>query len=290
MATRRVIVRLDVKGPDLVKGIRLEGLRVLGSPAELARRYYREGADELLYMDVVASLYGRNSLLEVVRETAREAFVPLGVGGGLRSLEDITLALRAGADKVVLNTAALRRPELVREASRRFGSSTIVVAIEAIRQPDGRWIAHTDNGRESSGRDAVEWAREAEELGAGELLVTSVDREGTGEGFDLELVGEVAARAGIPVIAHGGAGRLAHVSEVLERTEAAGVALASLLHYEQVGRADAPGAADGREGNTEFLRARRGFKKVEPRSLREVKEHLAARGIPCRPWTPEEGS
>lgn len=284
MATRRVIVRLDVKGPNLVKGIRLEGLRVLGTPAEFARRYYAEGADELLYMDVVASLYGRNSLLEVVRATAREAFIPLGVGGGLRSLEDITEALRAGADKVVVNTAALRRPELVREAARRFGSSTVVVAIEAIRQPDGRWIAHMDNGRESSGRDALEWAREAEELGAGELLVTSVDREGTGEGFDLELIGAVSERAGIPVIAHGGAGRLAHVSEVLERTSAASVALASLLHYEQVARADPP-AGDPREGNTEFLRARRGFKKVEPRSLREVKEHLAARGIPCRPWT-----
>ena len=179
----RIIPRLDIKGPNLVKGIHLEGLRVLGKPERFARAYYEGGADELIYMDVVASRYGRNSLLPIIERTAREIFIPLTVGGGLRTMEDIRAALRSGADKVSLNTAAIRNPQLIREAARKFGSSTIVVSIEAIRRPDGSYEAHTDNGRESTGVDACEWAVRAAELGAGELMVTSIDREGTGEGL-----------------------------------------------------------------------------------------------------------
>lgn len=282
MATRRVIARLDIKGPNLVKGIHLEGLRVLGTPGEFARYYSQAGADELLYMDVVASLYGRNSLHEVVRATAREAFLPLGVGGGLRDLEDIRAVLRAGADKVVLNTAAVRRPELVREAARRFGSSTVTVAIEAVRQPDGRYLASTDNGREPSGLEVVSWARTLEALGAGELLLTAVDREGTGRGFDLELTRAVAEAVSVPVIAHGGAGTAEHVAALLLGTEAAGVALASLLHYERL-RRGAPRVEDGREGNTEFLRGGRAFGAVQPCDIPTLKRHLLARGVSCRP-------
>ena len=163
----RLIPRLDIKGPNLVKGIHLEGLRVLGKPERFARWYYEQGADELLYMDVVASLYQRNSLLDIVRRTSREIFIPLTVGGGLRTLDDIREVLRAGADKVALNTAAINRPELVREAAECFGSSTIVVSIEAIRKPDGRYEAYTDNGREKTGVDVFEWAVRAAELGAG---------------------------------------------------------------------------------------------------------------------------
>src|SRR5574341_1652307 len=166
----RIIPRLDIKGPNLVKGIHLEGLRVLGKPDRFARCYYEHGADELLYMDVVASLYGRNSLLEIVARTSKEIFIPLTVGGGLRTLDDIKEALRAGADKVSLNTAAIGNPELVREASRRFGSSTIVVSIEAVKKPDGSYEAYTDNGRERTGVDALQWAVQAAELGAGEIL------------------------------------------------------------------------------------------------------------------------
>jgi len=179
----RIIPRLDIKGQNLVKGIHLEGLRVLGKPERFARYYYEQGADELLYVDIVASLYGRNNLLAIIERTAREIFIPLTVGGGLRSIEDIRNALRAGADKVAINTAAVRCPGFLREAAQKFGSSTVVLSIEAIKQPSGNYEAYTDNGRERAGLDVFEWAMRGVELGAGEILVTSVDREGTGLGL-----------------------------------------------------------------------------------------------------------
>lgn len=277
----RVIPRLDIKGPNLVKGIHLEGLRVLGKPERFARYYYEQGADELLYMDVVASLYGRNSLLDIVRRTAQEIFIPLTVGGGLRSLEDIKEALRAGADKVSINTAAIRNPELIREASRRFGSSTIVVSIEAIRQPDGRYEAYTDNGRERTGVDAFVWARQAAELGAGELLVTSIDREGTGEGFDLELTRTIAESVPIPVIACGGAGKISDVSQVVTEGKADAVCLASVLHYHCI-RYDAGQDVFSDEGNIEYLKTRRGFSKIQEATPPEIRTHLRQCGIECR--------
>jgi cyclase len=281
MENIRVIPRLDIKGPNLVKGIHLEGLRVLGKPERFARLYYEQGADELLYMDVVASLYQRNSLLDIVTRTAKEIFIPLTVGGGLRTLDDIRAVLRAGADKVSLNTAAINRPELIREASRRFGSSTIVVSIEAIRKPDGSYEAYTDNGRERTSVDAFEWAARAAEFGAGELLVTSIDREGTGKGFDLELTGRIARLVSIPVIACGGAGTLDHVHQVVRVGQAAAVCLASILHYDLLDRSRTEDFSA--EGNIEYLKSGRGFSKVRGASLPEIKEQLIRLGIPCRP-------
>jgi cyclase len=278
----RIIPRLDIKGPNLVKGIHLEGLRVLGRPERFARLYYEHGADELLYMDVVASLYGRNNLLDIVSRTAREIFIPLTVGGGLRTLDDIKEALRAGADKVSINTAAIGSPELVREAAHRFGSSTIVVSIEAIRMPDGRYEAYTDNGRERTGVDALEWAVRAAELGAGELLVTSIDREGTGKGFDLELTRAIAQSVSIPVIACGGAGRLGHVYDVVVEGKADAVCLASVLHYHAI-KHELTHDDVSSEGNTEHLRSGHGFSKVQDAALPEVKTYLLERGIACRP-------
>ena len=175
----RIIPRLDIKGPNLVKGIHLEGLRVLGKPEHFAEYYYDSGADELLYMDAVASLYERNSLLDIVERTAREIFIPLTVGGGLRSVDDIREVLRAGADKVSLNTAVINRPELISEAAEAFGASTVVVSIEALKREDGSYGAYVDYGRQNTGVDVFEWAERAGELGAGQLLVTSIDREGT---------------------------------------------------------------------------------------------------------------
>src|SRR3989338_5849085 len=166
----RIIPRLDVKGPNLVKGIHLEGLRVLGRPEVFAAQYYLEGADELMYMDVVASLYNRNSLHDIIVNTAKEIFIPLTGGGGLRTIEDIRGVLRAGADKVSLNTAAIKNPQIIKEAARRFGSSTIVISIEAARQPDGSYLVYTNNGREYTGVEVLRWTRLAEELGAGEKL------------------------------------------------------------------------------------------------------------------------
>lgn len=282
MSTVRIIPRLDIKGPNLVKGIHLEGLRVLGKPEQFARAYYEDGADELLYMDVVASLYGRNSLLEIVARTSREIFIPLTVGGGLRTLEDIQQVLRAGADKVALNTAAIRNPALVQDAATRFGSSTIVVSIEAIRKPDGRYEAYADNGREPTGVDAFTWARQAAELGAGELLVTSIDREGTGEGFDLELTRRIAEAVPVPVIACGGAGAAQHVADVITHGKADAVCVASLLHYHLIKRYGKERAGLEEEGNLEYLKSHRGFSKVQDASLPELKTFLAAQGVACR--------
>ena len=226
----RIIPRLDIKAPNLVKGIRLEGLRVLGDPAVYAQQYYEAGADELMYQDIVASLYGRNSLTDLVRRTSERVFIPLTVGGGIRTVMDIQGLLRAGADKVCLNTAAVARPELISEAASTFGSQCIVIAIETIRQPDGTWKAFTDNGREHTGLDAYDWARRAVDLGAGELLLTSVDREGTKKGFDLEFIKRLAKTVSVPVVAHGGAGCEQHIIEAA-KLGVDGVAVASLFHY-----------------------------------------------------------
>jgi cyclase len=241
----RVIPRLDIKGPNLVKGVHLEGLRVLGKPEEFARRYWLEGADELIYIDIVASLYQRNSLLDIVERTASEIFVPLTVGGGIRTTDDIASLLRAGADKVAVNTAAIARPAFLTEAARMFGSQCIVLSIEAKRHGRGVWEAYTDNGRERSGRDAVAWAKEGVRLGAGEILVTSVDQEGTGRGYDLELVGAIATQVPIPVIACGGAGDPQDVVDAVLIGKADAVALARILHYGQFEISTVKRALDG---------------------------------------------
>jgi cyclase len=235
MPPLRLIARLDIKGPNVVKGIHLEGLRVVGDPGALARRYYEAGIDEILYIDIVASLYGRNNILSIVEAAARDIFVPLTVGGGLRSVEDIVEALRHGADKVAINTAAIARPGFVREAAEALGSQCIVVSIEAKQRGPGRWEAFTENGREATGVDALDWAVEAERLGAGELLVTSIDREGTKKGFDIALLKAIRERVRIPVIASGGAGAPAHLETALREQSADAVACASVLHYETHG-------------------------------------------------------
>jgi len=286
MAYTRIIPRLDIKGPNVVKGIHLEGLRVLGKPEEFAQYYYENGADELIYMDVVASLYGRNSLLDIISLTAKKIFIPLTVGGGLRTLEDIQSVLRAGCDKVSLNTAAIQNPQFIRDASRKFGSSTIVVTIEAIKQSDGRYLAYTDNGREHTGLEVIEWARRVQDLGAGEVLITSVDQEGTGLGYNLELTKTVADLLEIPVIASGGAGCLHHVYEVIDEGHADAVAVASLLHYELVSKMTKGEDLDEKymqEGNVEFLKTRKNFSKIDSVSLGKLKEYLIENKLMVRP-------
>lgn len=231
----RLIARLDVKGPNLVKGIHLEGLRKLGDPNAFARRYYQAGIDEIFYIDIVASLYNRNSLLDIVERTTAEVFIPITVGGGIRSVEDAARALRAGADKVAINTAAVKRPELIREIANRFGAQCVVLSIEAKRRPAGNgWEVYYDNGREHTGLEVVDWARRACELGAGEILVTSVDREGTGKGFDLELMAQVSQAVPLPVIAGGGMGTIDHLTAVVKQGGADAVAMAHVLHYDKL--------------------------------------------------------
>ncbi|GGH15550.1 imidazole glycerol phosphate synthase cyclase subunit [Alsobacter metallidurans] len=233
MSTIRLIPRLDVKAPNLIKGVHLEGLRKIGDPNLRAKRYYEAGADEILYMDVVASLYERNSLLDIVERTTRDVFVPITVGGGIRSVEDARAALGAGADKVAVNTAAVRRPELISEMARVFGTQCVVLSIEAKR--DGaRWEAYTDNGRERTGLDAVEWAQRALTLGVGEILVTSVDQEGTRKGFDLALLAAIGAVATVPVIASGGMGSVEHAAAAVREGRADAIAIADMLHYDRM--------------------------------------------------------
>ncbi|MGE5503032.1 MAG: imidazole glycerol phosphate synthase subunit HisF [Actinomycetota bacterium] len=231
MIPARLIARLDIKGHNVVKGVHLEGLRVVGQPGDLARRYYGEGIDEIVFMDVVASLYGRNNILSVVEEAARDVFIPLTVGGGIRSLDDIVAVLRSGADKVAINTAAVGRPEFLREAAHAFGSQCVVLSVEAKRRGPGKWEALTDNGRELTGVDVLEWVVEAERLGAGEILLTSVDQEGTRKGFDMELLNAVRSRVRVPVIACGGAGSPEHVADVFATASADAVCCADIFHY-----------------------------------------------------------
>ena len=238
MANVRLIARLDIKGPNLIKGVQLEGLRVVGNPQEYARRYYEQGADELIYMDIVASLYGRSKLTEIVRRAAHDVFVPMTVGGGVRNVDDVRDLLRAGADKVAINTAAVRRPELVTEVARRFGSQCMVLSIEAKQQAPGQWEVYTDCGRERSGVDALEWACRGVRLGAGEILVTSIDREGTRKGFDVELTRVIASAVSVPVIASGGYGEPRHLLDVVQNGAADAVAFADALHYGRTTIAD----------------------------------------------------
>jgi len=284
----RIIPRLDIKGPNVVKGVHLEGLRVLGRPELFAARYYQEGADELLYMDAVASLYGRNNLEEIVARTAEQIFVPLTVGGGLRSVEDVRSILRAGADKVALNTAAILNPRLIAEAADAFGSQCVVLSVEARRLPSGEYECMTDNAREKSGREVGAWVDEAVRLGAGEILLTSVDQEGTGKGFDIELTRRIAQAVDVPVIACGGAGSLEDVRRVIVEGKADAVCIASILHYHAL---EAMQQADyAEEGNVDFLKqkvpvatrsehTRRG---IQPVALSTLKGSLRALGIPCR--------
>mgnify|MGYP000969529793 CR=1 FL=1 len=234
MARIRLIARMDIKGPNLIKGVHLEGLRVLGDPQVFATEYYKQGIDELIYMDAVASLYERNNLSEIVKHTARNLFIPLTVGGGVRSLEDARELLRAGADKIAINTAAVRDPDLIRRMSHRFGSQCMVLSIEAKRTGHGKWEAYTDNGREHTGLDVVEWAVRGAELGAGEILLTSVDQEGTRKGFDLELLRAVSEAVPIPVIASGGMGTLEHLADAVNIGKVDAVAMADVLHYKRM--------------------------------------------------------
>ncbi|MEO6873377.1 MAG: imidazole glycerol phosphate synthase subunit HisF [Opitutaceae bacterium] len=232
MLSRRIIPCLDVNAGRVVKGVRFQELRDAGDPVECARAYDAQGADELVFLDITASSDERHIMFDVVAKTAEQCFMPLTVGGGLRSLLDIETMLKAGADKVSLNTAAIKNPQLIAEAALRFGSQCIVLAIDAKREAAGKaWRVYTHGGRNPTELDAVNWARRGVELGAGEILLTSMDRDGTGDGYDLELTCAVSDAVTVPVIASGGAGTLAHLAEVLDRGHASAVLAATIFHF-----------------------------------------------------------
>jgi imidazole glycerol-phosphate synthase subunit HisF len=248
----RIIARLDIKAPNLIKGVNLEGVRVVGDPRAFATRYYQEGIDEIVYMDAVATLYGRNSLAGLVSDTAEHVYVPMTVGGGLRSIEDVDAMMRAGADKIAINTAALKRPEVLREVSRRFGCQAMVLSVEAKRRRAGDgWEAYVDNGREKTGRDVIDWVCQAAEHGIGEILLTSVDQEGTCAGFDIPLLRAVTDAVHVPVVASGGMGRLDHAVAAVQEGGADAIAMAHVLHYRKL-------------------------------SLHDIRDHLARHGIEVR--------
>ena len=222
----RLIPRLDIKGNKVIKGVQFEGLRVIGNPAELARRY-AEDADELLYLDTVASLYGRNQLVDLLTETTADVFIPITVGGGIKSCGDAERLFRAGADSIAVNTAAVQRPKLIDELAQHFGSQAVTVSIEA-KQVNGGWEAYTNHGRDKSGKDVVEWCREAVSRGDGQILLTSIDQDGTMRGLDLPLVRACSVQP-VPILASGGAGNADNLREVSELVD--GIAIGALLHY-----------------------------------------------------------
>lgn len=229
----RIIAKLDVKPPQVVKPVHFEGLRKIGSPADLAFKYYEQGVDEIFYVDIVSSLYRREILFDLISSTAKRVLVPFAVGGGVCNVDDFSRLFHHGADKVVVNTGAIENPSMIDSAAKVFGGQSVVVNIEAKSLTGNRWTCYTDCGRIPSGRDVVEWAREAESRGAGEILLQSVDRDGRQRGFDIELVGTVVDAVSIPVVAASGAGSLADILDVAREAAPSGIALASMLHYER---------------------------------------------------------
>jgi cyclase len=233
MSNIRLIARLDIKGPNLIKGVQLEGLRVMGDPNEFAIRYYHQGADELIFMDVVASLYGRNHLGEIIKKVTNNIFIPITVGGGIRSIDDATKILRCGADKVAINTAAVLNPDIISNISQKFGNQCVVLSIEAKKIRENSWEVYLDNGRERTGLNVVDWAKWGVSKGAGEILLTSVDREGTRKGFDVELVKAISSVVNVPIIASGGMGKPEDLLPVVQDGGADAIAMADILHYKR---------------------------------------------------------
>ena len=228
----RTIARLDIKGENLIKSISLEGLRVVGSPSKAARKYYLNGADELIYIDLVASLYGRSKMDHILKEATKDIFIPLTVGGGIRTIEDVEEMLLSGADKIAINTAAVSNPNLIKKVATKYGRQCMVLSIEA-KKTKNTWEVCTECGRESSGIDVIDWAKEGQVLGAGEILLTSIDREGTRKGFDVDLIKAVANEVKIPIIASGGFGDFNHLDSAIN-SGADAISIASCLHYNEM--------------------------------------------------------
>lgn len=234
MLAKRIVPCLDVRDGKVVKGVNFIGIKEVGDPVESAAEYDRQGADEIVFLDITATHEGRGTMLDVVSRTAKQVFVPLTVGGGIRTIDDFRDTLRAGADKVSVNSAAVRNPQLIKEAADIFGSQCVVVAIDAKKRPDGGYTVVVNGGRIDMGIDAVEWAKKAEELGAGEILLTSMDTDGCKNGFDIDMLNAVCSVVNIPVIASGGCGKLAHFTEVFEKTECTAALAASLFHFKEL--------------------------------------------------------
>ena len=234
MRSLRLIARLDIKGPNLIKGINLEGLKVLGKPNQFATEYYNSGIDELIFMDVVASLYGRNQLGEIIKEATKNIFIPITVSGGIRCIEDAMKVFSFGADKIGINSAAIKNPNLINKLVDKFGSQSIILSVEAKKVKNNYWEAYCNNGREKTNLNAIEWIKAGVKRGVGEVLLTSVDNEGTKKGFDLDLFKEASKITNVPIIASGGMGRLEHILNLVEKSGVDAIAMADVLHYKKL--------------------------------------------------------
>ncbi len=268
----RIIPRLDIKGPNLVKGINMEGLRVLGKPFQFAKSYYEEGADELILVDVVASLYGRNNLSNFVSETASNIFIPITVGGGIRNNDDVRKLLKSGADKVSLNTAAIENPNLINDLVKTYGSSTISVSCEVIKDSMGKYNLFTDNGREETNLELISWIEKVIDLGAGEIIVTDILKEGTGEGFDYNLIEKVLKVCKVPLLIHGGCRTKEDVLDVFKKFDLSGIVISSILHYDLIDRIKT--YSDENEGNITFLSNKNKYLNFNKISIDHLKSFL----------------
>ncbi len=231
---KRIIARLDIKGPNLIKGINFEGLRKLGNPNDFAIKYYVEEVDEILFMDNVASLYGRNSLFDVIKKSTEQIFVPITVGGGIRNLSDVEKILKSGADKVAINSAAISNPDLISQISKTFGSQCLVISIEAKKKNDKSWEAYVHNGRDKTGLDVMDWSKKCVDLGAGEIFVTSIDQDGTFKGFDNLLNDKISKNLKIPLVIGGGLGSLENLDLIKTNQNINGLSIGSALHYNKI--------------------------------------------------------
>lgn len=275
MPLKRIIARLDIKGPNLVKGINLEGLRVLGNPDFFFKNYYNSGADEIIYHDCVASLYDKKYILELINKASSNVFIPVAVGGGIKTLKDIELNLKNGADKVFINSAAIKNPKFLNEAVKNFGSSTISISIEANKKSDNKYYCFYDYGRETSTWQARDWVEEVQSRGVGEIILTSILKEGTGEGFDIELLNLVYDKISVPFIFHGGAGTVNHLHQVLKLKKISGVAISSILHYSLIQSAKFK-FENKKEGNTSYILSKNKIfsNKFENTSIDKLKKKL----------------
>ena len=279
MKNKRLIARLDIKNNAVVKGINMEGLRVIGSPNILAQHYYGMGIDEILYVDVVASLYDRNSLDDLVRLASKNIFIPLCVGGGIRNLYDVDRMLSNGADKITLNTAAVKNISFIGEVVSKYGSSTVVSAIETLKIENNYYV-FTDNGREYTGIEVREWIKRVQEQGAGEILLSCISRDGTGEGFNLDLIHSISDLIEVPLVVHGGAGCVEDIVKVLDCEIVDGACVSSILHYNP--EALCLANPEGLEGNTEFKNSGRRTSLTETASVPDIKTKINSYGYCLR--------
>ncbi len=267
----RIIPKLDIKNQNLVKGINLEGLRVLGDPRKFAETYFNDGADEIIYHDVVASLYQRNNLSDLIKHTSQNIFLPMLVGGGITNLNEVELILKSGADRIFLNTAVINNPSLINEIVKKFGSSTLVVSLEFIKN-SGKYFCRKDFGREETIKELFSWAKEVEDRGAGEIIVTSIDADGTGKGFDLHVAEELTKKINVPFVLNGGISSLSHIHDLLSVSKPSGLAIGSALHYSNL---DYHFTKKNKlDGNIDFLDKKQNYRNFGKLKIKEIKKYI----------------